>query len=64
MALIGQRINKVDRWKNTDQKHRCLAAALLDIKPRLRKVKGCRYYPRSGTAIQRKMTGQKLAEAA
>ncbi|MBW2039583.1 MAG: hypothetical protein JRI46_08320, partial [Deltaproteobacteria bacterium] len=31
MALIGQRTDKVDYWKNSDQKQRWLATALLDI---------------------------------
>jgi len=35
-ALIGQRTDKVDCWRNADQKHRWLATSLLDIEPRLR----------------------------
>ena len=53
MALIGQKTDKVDYWKNSDQKHRWLAAALLDIEPRLRKVKGYKYLPKLRAAIQR-----------
>jgi transposase-like protein len=64
MALIGQKTNKVDYWKNSDQKHRWLATALLDIEPRLRKVKGYRYLPQLRTAIQREIEEKKLAEAA
>jgi len=64
MALIGQKTNKVDYWKNSGQKHRWLAAALLDIEPRLRKVKGYRYLPQLRTAIQKEIERQKLAEAA
>jgi transposase-like protein len=64
MALIGQKTNKVDCWKNSDQKHRWLATALLDIEPRLRKVKGYRYLPELRVAIQREIERQKLAEAA
>jgi hypothetical protein len=45
MALVGQRTDEVDYWINSDQKHRWLAAALLDIEPRLRKGKGYRYLP-------------------
>ena len=37
-SLVAQRTDKVDYWKNADQKHRWLATALLDIEPRLRKV--------------------------
>ena len=64
MALIGQKTNKVDYWKNSDQKHRWLSAALLDIEPRLRKVKGYRYLLQLRTAIQKEIERQKLAEAA
>jgi len=55
MALIGQKTNKVDYWRNSDQKHRWLAAALLDIEPRLRKVKGYQYLPKLRAAIQREI---------
>jgi hypothetical protein len=71
MALVGQKTDKVDYWRNSDQKHRWLAAALLDIEPRLRKVKGYRYLPQLRIAIQREMARQggkqeipKVAEAA
>jgi len=60
MALIGQKTNKVDYWKNSDQKHRWLAAVLLDIEPRLRKVKGYRYLPQLRIAIQKEMERQKV----
>jgi transposase-like protein len=53
MALIGQKTNKVDYWRNSDQKHRWLAAALLDLEPRLRKVKGYKYLPKLRAALQR-----------
>jgi transposase-like protein len=64
MALIGQKTNKVDYWKNSDQKQRWLAAALLDIEPRLRKVKGCRYLQQLRSAIQREIEGRQVVEAA
>ena len=51
-ALIGQRTDKVDCWRNADQKHRWLATALLDIEPRLRKVCGYRALPRLRAALQ------------
>jgi transposase-like protein len=52
MALIGQKTSKVDYWRNSDQKHRWLAAALLDIESRLRKVKGYKHLPKLRAAIQ------------
>lgn len=51
-ALIGQRTDKVDCWRNADQKHRWLATTLLDIEPRLRKVSGYRALPRLRAALQ------------
>ena len=41
-SLVEQRVAKVDRWRTSDQKQRWLAAALLDIEPRLRRIKGFR----------------------
>lgn len=58
MALIGQRTDKVDYWRNSDQKHRWLGAALLDIEPRLRKVKGYRNLPQLRIALQREIEMQ------
>ena len=56
-ALIGQRTDKVDCWKNADQKHRWLATALLDIEPRLRKVSGHKQLARLRTALQTHLKG-------
>ena len=44
-SLVEQRVGKVDRWRTSDQKQRWLAAALLDIEPRLRRIKGYRALP-------------------
>lgn len=43
MSGVEERCGKVDHWKNSSQKQRWLASALLDIEPRLRRVKGYRY---------------------
>ena len=51
-ALIGQRTDKVDCWRNADQKHRWLATTLLDIEPRLRKVSGYEHLPRLRAALE------------
>ena len=40
---IGQRTEKVDHWKNSNQLHRWYASALLEIEPRLRKVCGYKH---------------------
>jgi transposase-like protein len=50
--LITNRTGKVDRWRNSEQKQRWLATAILDIEPRLRTVVGYRQLPRLRTALQ------------
>jgi len=51
-ALVGQRTDKIDCWRNSEQKHRWLATAVLEIEPRLRKVRGHRHLPRLRAALQ------------
>ena len=38
-SLLAQLIHNVRRWTNSSQRHRWVATALLDIEPRLRRVK-------------------------
>jgi transposase-like protein len=52
MALVEDYTGKVDRWRNSSQKHRWLATALLEIEPRLRRIKGHRHLPTLRQAIQ------------
>jgi putative transposase len=52
-ALIEDRCAKVDHWKNSSQRHRWLATALVDIEPRLRKVRGYRHLPKLREALKR-----------
>jgi len=54
-ALVEERCAKVDRWTNSHQRQRWLATALLDIEPRLRKVKGYRHLPRLRAALRREV---------
>ena len=54
-ARLGQYTDKVDYWRNSDQKQRWVAAALCDLEPRLRKVKGMKYLPELRWAIQREL---------
>ncbi len=66
-AQLGQRTDKVDHWRNSDQKHRWIATALLDIEKSLRKIKGYRYLPRLQEALKRSMeqrTSEKAEKAA
>lgn len=52
-AGVEERCAKVDCWKTSGQKHRWLATALLDIEPRMRKVKGYAHLPTLRAALQR-----------
>ena len=54
-ALVEERCAKVDHWKNSSQRHRWLATALVDIEPRLRKVRGYRHLPKLREALQREL---------
>ncbi|MFQ5896134.1 MAG: transposase [Nitrospinota bacterium] len=46
---------KVDAWRNSGHKHRWLAASLLEIEPRLRRIRGYRHLPRLREALQREL---------
>ena len=65
---VEQRCGKVDCWKNSNQRHRWLAAALLEIEPRLRTVCGYRHLGALREALQRELnisdTTVALAKAA
>ena len=52
-SQVESRCRKVSHWKNASQKHRWLAASLLDIEPRLRRIRGHRHLPLLREAIQR-----------
>ena len=54
-ALVEERCAKVDAWKNSNQRQRWLATALLDIEPRLRRVKGHRHLPQLVEALRREL---------
>lgn len=54
-AQIEQRCGKVDYWKNSSQRHRWLAATLLDIEPRLNRINGYRYLYELRRAIKREL---------
>ncbi len=50
-----ERCGRVDHWQNSKQKQRWLAAALLDIEPRLRRLVGYRHLPTLQAAIMREL---------
>jgi transposase-like protein len=54
-ALVEERCAKVDHWKNSSQRQRWLATALVDIEPRLRKVLGYRHLPKLREALKREL---------
>ena len=43
MARVDEYTGKVDYWRNSSQKQRWIASALLEVEPRLRRIKGYRY---------------------
>jgi hypothetical protein len=51
---------KIDYWKNSEQKQRWLATALLDIEPRLRRARGHKHLP----ALRRALQAHKQEKAA
>ncbi len=51
LAQVGQRTNRVDRWVTSEQKHRWVATALLDIEPRLRRLRGYRFLSQLRAAL-------------
>jgi len=55
-ALVEERCAKVDAWKTSHQRHRWLATALLDIEPRLRRVRGHRHLPKLEAALRRALS--------
>ena len=62
-ARVESRTAKVDHWKNSEQKQRWLATALLDLEPRLRRIKNYRALPLLREAITRQLQGLKKAAA-
>jgi transposase-like protein len=54
-ALIEERCAKVDHWKNSSQRQRWLATALVDIEPRLNKIKGYRHLSQLRAALKREL---------
>jgi transposase-like protein len=62
-SQIGRLVGRVTYWKNSNQKHRWLASALLEIEPRLRRIKGYKYLPMLRQALQRELKTEKIVAA-
>jgi len=58
-AQAEDRCGRVDYWKNSSQKQRWLASALLDIEPRLRRLCGFRHLPDLRAATMKKLDIQR-----
>ena len=54
-SMVEKQCGRVDYWKNSSQKHRWFAAAILDIEPRLRKVMGYRQLYKLRDALMEKL---------
>lgn len=65
-SMAEEMTGRVDNWKNSSQKHRWLAAVLLDIEPRLRRISGYRHLPKLRAALQKELniTSNHLPERA
>ena len=61
-SLLQQLTHNVRRWTNSSQRHRWVATALLDIEPRLRRIKGCRHLPMLRQALQAELGIKQLAK--
>jgi transposase-like protein len=53
-AQVERAIRRVTRWQSGEQKLRWVASALLDLEPRLRRVKGYRALPQLRAALLRR----------
>ncbi len=58
-ALVEDRCAKIDHWKNSSQRQRWLATALVDIEPRLRNVIGYRKLSKLREALKRELKLEK-----
>ena len=54
-AQVEKVCGRVTHWKNSNHKQRWLAAALLDIEPRLRKIKGYQHLPKLRLALMKEL---------
>lgn len=55
MSLIERRCGRVSRWSNSSQKERWLATSLLDIEPRLRRIRGYKHISILREALQEEL---------
>ena len=63
-AHVGRLTDHVDHYRNSEQKQRWVATALLEIEPRLRRVRGMKHLPALRAALQREIGITKRQAAA
>ena len=63
-AHVGRLTDHVDHFRNSDQKHRWIGTALLEIEPRLRRVRGRHHLKALREALQRELGIKKRQAAA
>jgi len=56
-SQVGRITDRVSHWKNSNHKQRWLATALMNIEPRLKRVKGFKYLPIMRHALIREAMG-------
>ena len=62
-ARVEDRTARVDHWRNSEQKQRWLATALLDLEPRLHRIKNYRSLPLLRDALKRHVPVAKKSAA-
>lgn len=63
-AHVGRLTDHVDRYRNSEQKQRWVGTALLEIEPRLRRVRGMKHLPALREALRREIGITKRQAAA
>ncbi|MDI6803419.1 MAG: transposase [Bacteroidota bacterium] len=58
--LIERNLNKVKHWKTSGQRHWWVAVALLEIEPRMKKVKNYKKLPLLETALREEVLKRKI----
>lgn len=62
-SQVARFTTRVTFWKNSNQRHRWVASALLEIEKTLRRVKGYRHLPMLRKALQREQNIQQMMAA-
>jgi len=55
MSQVEAVCHKVTSWKNSSQKQRWLAASLMDLEPRLRRIQGHQHLPTLRQALKQEL---------